>query len=156
MASTSEHRAKATLRRAMRARLSHTLMAALLVLQAGCVSFSDGPYRQVEGREVEADDYAALTEGTTTLAEALALFGPPDSRQATPQGLDQLVWHSSRKRESVQRIFGIVVDRHAAWRRSVLLLEFRDERLVRKDLADASPVAAENAAAHCSDSSCCR
>lgn len=87
--------------------LRRVVLVLLFGVQAGCATVHDGAYEQVEGRYIDPANFAALVEGTTTPDEALALFGPADSREALAQGYDQFSWHSVRESKSTTRVGGV-------------------------------------------------
>jgi hypothetical protein len=62
----------------------------------------------------------------------LDLLGEPSSRATSPDGADRIEYHSIRKRESVERVFGVEKNRHAQSMEETVVLIFKDQILVDK------------------------
>lgn len=103
-----------------------------LLLLAGCVTVSDGPFRQIDGRLIDYDAVNAFVEGRTTLDEVVARLGEPASRETLADGSLELVYTSTKRRESVEGCFGIVFRRSAQTMEAKVSLLFKSNRLIRK------------------------
>jgi len=98
---------------------------------ASC-SFSDGAFRQTDGRPIDYETVDSLVEGGSFFDEVVARLGHPASRQQLPDGSVEIVYRSTRKRESVERVLGAVRNRHSQTIEERVVLVFKDGRLVRK------------------------
>lgn len=85
---------------------SMNLLAALFLwFSLGCASFSDGSFRQVDGRFFDDRLIADIVDGQTTVQQVLAWFGPPESVSDTYDGSKIIRYHSVRTRLSIERRF---------------------------------------------------
>ena len=73
------------------------------LLCLGCVSFSDGGFRQVEGRFFDDRLVEKIVDGETSEGTVLEWFGEPESRTASEGGAGVLRYYSVRTRRSVER-----------------------------------------------------
>lgn len=103
-----------------------------LACLAGCVTVSDGPFRQVSGCRIDYEVLDALEENRSTINDALIKLGDPASRTLLPGGLEEVVYTSVKRRESVQRFLGIVSERHTQIMNERVLLLFKDGTLIQR------------------------
>lgn len=87
------------------------IITAILLL-SGCVTISDGVFRQVDGRPMDYIKFDQLEESRTTLQEVINLLGEPSSRKDEENGIERVEYVSVRRRESTRSTFGIVTERH--------------------------------------------
>ena len=83
--------------------LARTALMLVLLLWFGCVSFSDGAFRQVEGRFFDDRLVGKIVDGETSEDTILEWFGEPESRSVSESGARLLRYYSVRTRRSVER-----------------------------------------------------
>lgn len=105
-------------------------------LLCGCASYSDGPYRQMDGQQIDNNKVGSLVENTTTLKEAVSLLGTPASRQQTDPNTEILRYRSERRREATHTINGIVDSKSVQTFSQTLSLVFKNGILMEKHLVE--------------------
>lgn len=108
------------------------VLAVLLVFLAGCVTVADGPFRQIGGRQIDYEAVDSFEEGRSTLDEVVARLGEPASREMRVDGSVELIYMSTKRRESVERNFGAVRERNAQTMEEKVVLVFKNDHLIRK------------------------
>ena len=69
----------------------------------GCTSFSDGAFRQINGRFFDDRLVESIVNGQTREEQILAWFGPPESVVTSDNGIKTMRYYSVRMRRSVER-----------------------------------------------------
>jgi outer membrane protein assembly factor BamE (lipoprotein component of BamABCDE complex) len=84
--------------------LRQVFLFVLLWTSAGCLSFSDGAFRQVDGQFFDDRHVTKIIDGSTREQEILEWFGPPISTSISDDN-KVLRYHSVRTRRSEVRRF---------------------------------------------------
>jgi hypothetical protein len=98
----------------------------------GCVTISDGPFRQVKGHPIDYETVDSFVEGHSSVDNVVARLGEPVSREVLEDGSMELTYMSTKKRESVERVLGKVRGRHVQTMEEQVILVFKDDLLIRK------------------------
>lgn len=103
-----------------------------LLMLAGCATVSDGRFSQVGGRSIDYEVVDSFEEGRSDINEIVSRLGEPASREKVGRGLE-LTYISTRRRESIDRAFGMVQDRSVQTIEERVVFVFVDNKLVSKE-----------------------
>jgi hypothetical protein len=89
--------------RRMRSHVQQLFLLLCCFFAFGCTSFSDGAFRQIDGRFFDDRLVENIVDGQTREEQILAWFGSPESVLTSDTGIKTMRYHSIRTRRSVER-----------------------------------------------------